>query len=209
MQRTYTYTCTYTLCMRACVLACVLACVPAYAHWRGLLFALRVQHPIPPNQPHAPPCLLTLLAGMCCAPTCVIPCAASRVANVRRRLGLGWHGTQRAVTRNFPSPPLPSPEAVEQPHRSWRVSGSRTLLRAPRASRGASHSRQPKEHTVPSSHPGRLRRLPEEVARRRAERPSPRSRRLCRRQRRVRSRCRATRQSGPSSSSYCAATATN
>ena len=183
------------------------ACIRALAR-SSLRVARAAPHPPKPTS-RTPLCLLALLAGMCCAPTCVIPCAASRVANVRRRLGLGWHGTQRAVTRNFPSPPLPSPEAVEQPHRSWRVSGSRTLLRAPRASRGASHSRQPKEHTVPSSHPGRLRRLPEEVARRRAERPSPRSRRLCRRQRRVRSRCRATRQSGPSSSSYCAATATN
>ena len=49
----------------------------------------------------------------------------------------------------FPLPP-PSPEAVGgQPHRSWWVSGSRALLRAPQASPGASHSRQPKEHTVP------------------------------------------------------------
>ena len=121
------------------------------------------------------------------------------VANVGRRLGLGRHGTQRAATCHFPLGRL-------RPLQEHRTAGN--LRSTP----------------SPSSHPGRLRRLPKELARRtrprrspstppsppspRAEGPSPRSRRLSRRRRRVRSRCRATRRSGPGSSSYCAATAT-
>ena len=189
----------------------------AYVHW--LVFSA-APHPTR-STTCTPLCLLTLLAGTCYAPTCVIPCAASRVANVGRGLGLGWHGTQHAVaTRRFPSP-----------HPSQRQWGSLTGAGGPPAlgrslglARSITQPWRPKGHTAPSSHLGRLRRLPEEMARRtrlrrspsappsppspRAEGPSPWSHRLCCRRRRVRLRCRATRQSGPSSLSCFAATAT-
>ena len=213
-------------CLRACVLACLRACV------RACICALaRSSLRVARAAPHPPkPTTCTPLSagpfGRYVLRTDV--CYTMRrlwVANVGRRLGLGRHGTQRAATCHFPSPP-PSP-----PQRQW---GSRTGPGGSLAlERSLGRLRPLQEHRTagnlrstpsPSSHPGRLRRLPKELARRtrprrspstppsppspRAEGPSPRSRRLSRRRRRVRSRCRATRRSGPGSSSYCAATAT-
>ena len=228
MHHTYTYTCTYTLCMRACVRACVRACLRACV--RACIRALaRSSLRVARAAPHPPkPTTCTPLSadpfGRYVLRTDV--CYTMRrlwVANVGRRLGLGRHGTQRAAIS--PPPPFPSPEAVGgQPHRSWWVSGSERSLGRLRPLQEHRTAGNLRSTPSPSSHPGRLRRLPKELARRtrprrspstppsppspRAEGPSPRSRRLSRRRRRVRSRCRATRRSGPGSSSYCAATAT-
>ena len=214
-------------CVRACVRACVLACLRACLHMRtGAVFSSRCACSTPPPQTnHMHPPVCWPFWQVCVAHRRVLYNAPPLGGKRRTPLGpwTAWDAARCHLP--FPLPP-PSP-----PQRQW---GSRTGPGGSLAlERSLGRLRPLQEHRTagnlrstpsPSSHPGRLRRLPKELARRtrprrspstppsppspRAEGPSPRSRRLSRRRRRVRSRCRATRRSGPGSSSYCAAMAT-
>ena len=142
-------------CVRACVLAClracVLACLRACLHMRtGAVFSSRCACSTPPPQTnHMHPPVCWPFWQVCVAHRRVLYNAPPLGGKRRTPLGpwTAWDAARCHLPFPLP-PPIPSPEAVGQPHRSWWVSGSRALLRAPQASPGASHSRQPKEHTV-------------------------------------------------------------